>query len=332
MSQTDSLGVLLPTRDSMALLPLHLSAMQPWLDLAEEIIVVDSFSTDDTLELLRRELPEKKTRFYNHPRGLYQSWNYGIRQMTAKYCYISTVGETIQREGLENLRAAAESLRADVIISKPVFCYADGRPAKDLSLPIDDIIDTLKLRAPSALEPLQVLVFAIAHADAAMLGSSASDLYRTRVLQQHPFPTDHALAGDAKWGVLHACDVRWAVLTERVATYLQHPLQHDRAAVEAWAAVQPASDLARGVVERLLDEGRFTKAVLTNSGVLAVLDAFVRYDEDRCRLNQLRHGRWPWFANPAAWPLRWRRQSCRYRLEQAKLEALRRHATKKSTT
>ena len=324
MIQTANLAVLLPTRNSMALLPAHLSTMKYWLDLVEEIIVVDSFSTDGTLDLLRRELPEGKVRFFTNPPGLYESWNHGIRQMTTKYCYISTVGDQIQRSGLERLRAVAESLRADVVISKPEFLTANGQPAKDLQLPIDDIIGTLKLNTPTALMPLQMLIFAVAHANACLLGSSASNLYRTAILQQHPFPTDHGLGGDAKWGVLHACDVRWAVLTERVTTFLLHPVQHDHAALGAWDTVQSASDLARNVIKKLIDDGRFTEKILMKSGVLAVLDAFVQYDQDRCRLNQLRRGRWPWFANPAAWPLRWRRQSRRQRLEQTKRQALQR--------
>ena len=324
MSQTSNLGVVLPTRNSMALLPAHLSAMKPWLDIVDEIIVIDSFSTDGTLDLLRRELPEKKMRFLTHPPGLYESWNYGISQLTTKWCYISTVGETIQCGGLERLQSVAESFNADVVISKPEFHDSSDRSMKDISLPIDDIIDTLKLNSPSILTPLQTLVFAIAHADACLLGSSASNLFRTAVLQKHRFPIDHGLGGDAKWGILHAGDVRWAVLTECITTYLLHPVQHDRTALHAWNTAQPASDLARTTIKKLIDEGRFTKKVLIESGVLAVLDAFIQYDQDRCLLNQLRRGRWPWFVVPMAWHLRWRRQSCRQRLEQAKRQALER--------
>jgi len=327
MSQPSNLGVVLPTRNSMTLLPAHLSTMKSWLDIVDEIIVIDSFSTDGTLNLLKRELPEKKARFLTHPPGLYESWNYGIRQMTTKYCYISTVGDTIQRDWLAQLQAIAESLQADVVISKPKFLMANGQPAKDLQLPIDDIIGTLKLNAPTALMPLQVLVFAIAHADACLLGSSASNLYRTAILQQHPFPTDYGLGGDAKWGVLHACDARWAVLTECVTTFLLHQVQHDHVALSAWDTVQSASDLAHTAIKRLIDDGRVTKKVLMESGALAVLDAFVKYDQDRCRLNQLRRGQWPWFTNPTALLLRCRRNSQRQRLEQAKRQALQRQTT-----
>jgi glycosyltransferase involved in cell wall biosynthesis len=43
------LGVVIPTKNSMPYLPSHLEAMREWQDLAEEIVVVDSFSTDGSV-------------------------------------------------------------------------------------------------------------------------------------------------------------------------------------------------------------------------------------------------------------------------------------------
>ena len=40
----------------MALLPAHLATMQPWLELAEEIVVVASHSQNGTVRFLREKL------------------------------------------------------------------------------------------------------------------------------------------------------------------------------------------------------------------------------------------------------------------------------------
>ena len=44
----------------------------------QEVIVVDSFSTDGTIELIKAELRHPQLKIMAHPPGLYQSWNHGI--------------------------------------------------------------------------------------------------------------------------------------------------------------------------------------------------------------------------------------------------------------
>src|SRR5207248_6943191 len=46
------IGVVVPTRNSASLAPEHLETMRPWLDQVEQVVVVDSFSKDGTVQLL----------------------------------------------------------------------------------------------------------------------------------------------------------------------------------------------------------------------------------------------------------------------------------------
>src|SRR5258705_10933855 len=103
--RTVSLGVLVPTLNCASLVPAHLESMRSWFDFASEIVVVDSHSDDGTIDLLREGLKHPGLRILQHPRGLYQSWNFGINQITSKYTYVSTVGDSISRAGLEHLYA-----------------------------------------------------------------------------------------------------------------------------------------------------------------------------------------------------------------------------------
>ena len=100
--------------------------MKTWMDLAQELIVVDSYSTDGTFELLQAELRHPRLSLLQCPPGLYQSWNQGISRVQSKYSYVSTIGDTITREGLEHLTATAEALGSDVVISPPKFFTPDG--------------------------------------------------------------------------------------------------------------------------------------------------------------------------------------------------------------
>ena len=105
-----TISVVLPTYNCRSLLMPHLRSMEAWLDLADEVIVVDSRSTDGTLELIRAELRHPRLRIIERDRGLYQSWNEGIAATTGDWVYVSTAGDLITREQLLHLRAAGEAL------------------------------------------------------------------------------------------------------------------------------------------------------------------------------------------------------------------------------
>src|SRR5689334_10733893 len=112
---------MMPTLNCAALLPAHLASVQEWADLVEEIVVVDSDSTDGTLDYIQMHLRHPNVRLLRHPRGLYQSWNFGIRNITKKYTYISTVGDSMTRDGLLRLHKVAETAEFDAVVSKPNF-------------------------------------------------------------------------------------------------------------------------------------------------------------------------------------------------------------------
>src|SRR5437660_9427228 len=153
------IGVVVPTRNSATLVPAHLESMRPWLDQVEEVVVVDSFSTDGTVDLLKAGLRHPNLRILEHPPGLYQSWNHGIAQLKTEYCYISTVGDGITREGLEHLSEIIARLHCDAAISKPRFIDVNGGPFPTPRWPIDDVISTLRITQPIALSGPALFLF-----------------------------------------------------------------------------------------------------------------------------------------------------------------------------
>lgn len=110
MSIDPTISVVVPTYNCQHLLMTHLRRMQTWLDLIDEVIVVDSRSTDGTLELIRAELRHPRLRIIERDRGLYQSWNEGIAATTGDWVYVSTAGDLITREQLLHLRTVGEAL------------------------------------------------------------------------------------------------------------------------------------------------------------------------------------------------------------------------------
>jgi hypothetical protein len=316
------LGVVIPTKNSMPYLPAHLEAMRAWQDLAREIVVVDSFSTDGSVDFIKARPSHPNLRFLSHPPGLYQSWNLGITNITQTFVYLSTTGDTITRDGLEQLVSAAESLEADVVISKPRFVARDGVPAGDVQWPIDDIIATLNITAPRKLTKLESVVFAMAHATGALLGSSASNLYRTRMLQRLPFPTDFGTGGDGAWGLLHAPEVAWAVMPGSFSTFLIHPTNASDDEKHSWRTARRPDQVLRAAMESWRNSGIVNDPESRDIGWEETLGALTSFLDAKAAFDQNRHGSVPWVVNPRAWQNRLERGRSARRLDELKRRAL----------
>jgi glycosyltransferase involved in cell wall biosynthesis len=305
MSTNDSIGVVLPTLNCAALLPGHIQSMQAWLDVVSEIVVVDSHSNDGTVEYIREHLKHPGLRIYSHPRGLYQSWNFGLKQMQSKYAYISTVGDSITREGLEHLHAVAERLDCDVVISKPRFVTNEGTPVVKPDLwPIDDVLTTLQLEEPVCLHGFTLFFFVILNTTGAILGSSASNLYRIKLLQQRPFPTDFGTVGDGAWGAANVFDYRLGVTPEIFSTFRHHPKAYSK---EEYA-VENISWKLFLLAGKTLQQRLAMDSALRNEdkriGGTVFFDLIRELRESEHRLEILRHRKVPWIFNPIAWQVR----------------------------
>jgi hypothetical protein len=303
----------LPCRNSAAYLPVHLDALAGWIDLAEEVVVVDSASTDGTVDLLRRGIRHPRVRFLEHPPGLYASWNFGIGQVQSSYTYLATVGDRISRGGLIHLHEVARDLGADVVISPPRFVGTSGEVLPDRDWPVFRLLAWFGCDRPRAMTCEQAFAITALMLPSGALGSSASNLYRTDMLRLRPLPTDHGHVGDTAWTLLHGLDVRWALTPERVAEFLVHPSAERRS-------------LSRAELEALRD---LATAALAGHAEPSLLEGLGRWWQtsreyraaDR-RLHDLRSVGARWLLNPRAYVVRARRN--RLRAEAAALgEALR---------
>jgi len=200
----------------------HLRSMQDWLDLADEVIVVDSRSTDGTLDLIRSELRHPRLRIIERDRGLYASWNEGIAATTGDWIYISTAGDTITRDQLLHLRDVGEALSADVIVSPPSFAYEDGRPARDLGWPPTKLLAAFGQGQPFVMAPEATQFLAFQNCPNALLGSSAADLYRGTHLRARPFPTEYGVVGDTAWIMRYGHETRLALTPRSGSTFCIH--------------------------------------------------------------------------------------------------------------
>jgi glycosyltransferase involved in cell wall biosynthesis len=251
-------GVVIPCRNSAALVPRHLAALAPWIERAEEVIVVDSDSTDGTPELLRAGIRHPSVRFLRHPPGLYASWNFGIKHVRSTYTYVATMGDTITPTGLARLVETAERFGSDVVISPPRFVPLPGHPDVDWTWPVHRLIEWGQHAEPQALSGALAFLLTALKLPSGILGSSASNLYRTSTLQARPFPVDYGKGSDTAWALQHGLDVKWALLPTAVAEFLVHPSPADAHVRNLTKSLkQLAAEVCRGRGSRALPRGLY---------------------------------------------------------------------------
>jgi hypothetical protein len=306
------LSVVLPTLNCADALPAHLASMRSWLDLADEVIAVDSHSEDGTPEMIRERLKHPNLRVLDHPRGLYQSWNSGIRQTTGRWIYISTIGDTIKRAQLEHMLAAGESLGSDVVASPPAFVFDDHITIDPPVWPIRHILDFHGIDKPTELSPAAAFVHAVRHIPSSILGSSASDIYRGDHLRARPFPLDYGVAGDTGWAIQHGLDTRFC-FTNRVGSVFRFHSDIYTRPEDGWVkrSIHSLRNLGMRVLKENLESGK-------SAEILGLLEDFEKSAETlRDAQKQWGVSRRssaigiPWYLRPAAVHARCRRNDCR---------------------
>lgn len=311
------IGVVLPTLNVAEYLPEHLASMRDWLQLVEEIVVVDSESSDGTVEMLQAELGHDRVRYFSRPRGLYQAWNFGVAQVRAPYTYVSTVGDSISRDGLAALYEVACSRAADVVISPPRFVNQQGQPATSLDWPIQRLIRDFDIREPVRLTRCAAFGIAVLSNDDALLGSSASNLYNTRYLADHPFPAEFGTAGDCAWALANGLDAGIAILPVSVSTFRIHEKAYAKSAYAVEDRLRKLNDLAvesyraAASADPSLSE---TPPGCILGNILAVREAMFA---SRNTLSALRQSiGWRWVFSLYAWRARLRRSQERRKVRQ----------------
>ena len=225
MTETNhgTLSVVIPTYNCRPLLDRHLKHLQTWMDLAYEIIVVDSQSNDGTRTYLEEKIKHPRLQFIDRDRGLYESWNAGISASSGDWIYLSTIGDTIEREHLIKMLKQGTLAKADVVISPCRFVDEEGN-----SLPRTKRGNPAILRnwggSSFSLKPPAAKYHAYSGAGIqSLLGSCASDIFRGDFLRSRPFPTNYHTHGDVAWTLRHAHEMRLCVVPEIGSTFCRHP-------------------------------------------------------------------------------------------------------------
>jgi len=215
------ISAVLPIYNCRERLERHLRSVVTWASKVREIIVVDSGSTDGTLEMAQEILTPFGANFIHNPPGLYQSWNAGITAATSPWCYISTVEDPISLEGLSHLLDIASLHDSDVVISPPEMMNHDGTAPVEEKMPSNRLADAFTNcdHKERVLNRFESMVFCIGFLPSTLLGSSASNLYKSSFMKGYPFPSGFGSAGDSAWAAHVAGFAKIAFTPQKVARF-----------------------------------------------------------------------------------------------------------------
>ena len=204
------ISIVSPVMNCIGEMPAHAEHLRVLAEVAAEIIVVDSHSSDGTKDFLQKALHDTDIRFLDHPPGLYESWNQAITTASQPFVTMGTVGDILLPESLERLYETANRFSADVVISAPTFVPIDG-PRSHKRWPIHQLIERLGQTKPFALDGPSWIAANFAFYSSSLISSSASNLYRTSVLKANPFPTNLRHWGDIAWALMMGDRVKWVI-------------------------------------------------------------------------------------------------------------------------
>jgi hypothetical protein len=215
------ISVILPTRNVMGTIDAHVAKISAWLPKVQQVIVVDS-SVDGTLDFLREKLAAlPNVAFHSRPHGLYESWNFAVRQAAEDFVYFSTVGDGIDAVGLLHLLEVARETDADMVLSPPEMLDDAGNP-HDRKWPIHFLCEELRGSGVYLLQPEEAFILSTSAIPETVLGSSASNLYRREFLSARPFPEGWGHDADSAWMISNGMHARIALTQRCVSRFVVH--------------------------------------------------------------------------------------------------------------
>jgi len=288
------ISVVIPVYHCAERLPEHIESLRGLRDQVHEFIWVITECPDGSHQLARGAAKELGGKVLEVPRGLYQAWNAGIGATTGDFIYISTVGDTIQTEGLATLRRTLEETGADMVFSPPIIHPPSRKNIKTVRhWPIFRFASVLASFAGRKIPRKTAVLMQILAGASGLAGSAASCLFRASVLKSRPFPTDHHHYGDTAWLFRYLPEITLAYCPHAVARFVIHN-----------------SDIRRVVEKEQIYQGMLGLAAhLPDPGPSTVREMI-----EACQgIDAIRHPhpRLGWWCLPQSWIYRWHRQRSR---------------------
>lgn len=215
-------SIILLTRNSMAFLKQRVESIRRQTMTDFEVIVVDTDSTDGTLEYLKSwSAKDTRVSIHSSPPGVYCAINCGITLAKGEYIYIATSDDTMREDALEKMvKVLVEHPDCDICDTK--LCQIDEND-RILRYGDEEFLDCsghlLFDRAVECVReyPLDFLM----HCGGKTVYISLTQILIRKTLFDKTglFPENYGPSADYKWGMLAALNSKVYYLPEELATW-----------------------------------------------------------------------------------------------------------------
>ncbi len=221
------ISVVMPTLNCRYLIESQEEAIRSLCGAVGEIVIVDSFSEDGTVEFLESILDGLPVRVIRRPRGLYASWNTGIANCDGEWIHVATAGDLIDGRELRYLLEIAKSRGTDVVAGTPRFVNTENEAIDDRLWPIVELFNRRVGEELVQMSGTELVAFSLVSCrpyrrTQSWLGSSASNLYKASCLKKLPFPTSVGPSGDALWALVNSATVSATFCGRRCGRFVVH--------------------------------------------------------------------------------------------------------------
>jgi glycosyltransferase involved in cell wall biosynthesis len=211
--------VIIPTLNCRKKLISHIEKSQGWIPHVAEIIAIDSSSTDGTWEVLNEKLTPFDAKLISTGPGLYRAWNHAVSLATQPYVYFSTIGDIISKEDLYRLYDIIHTKSLDLLIAPPRIIDESGLELISIKWPIHYISNRLPDNSIYILDQKESMLLASAFVPESIIGSSASNMYRSDILKQFPFPIEFGHQGDVAWAIKNIPIIKTGIHTSLTGNF-----------------------------------------------------------------------------------------------------------------
>ena len=224
---TPTVSVLLPNLNHLQFLQERTDSilnqtLQDW-----ELIVVDSYSTDGSWEFFETLAgQDRRVKISQAPKGLYESWNRCLKQVTGDFVYIATSDDSMRPDALEKMVGAlSEHPECEICDSQldMVDQSGDSIPGIEDRLLIYRYLGELKDKKHIRRRPHDGLVYLTANP---VYTSITQILFRRSLLERVGlFKTNWGSKCDYEWGIRASLSTNTVYLPDKLSTWLRHDQQ-----------------------------------------------------------------------------------------------------------
>lgn len=191
------LSICLPTRNSARFLEPRLRSILDQTFDDWHVVVVDTSSTDGTLEMIRDLIPEAKRTICTSDPGLYQAWNLCVSYSTGELIHFATSDDCEHSSFYEKLISIYRATKCDMVHS---LWGAIDETGREVPMPVQPMVRVFGCVPGRVYRKDPIANFLGNLLLAPTAGPSNSALLKRNLFRQFGgFPSNYGVIGDRGW-------------------------------------------------------------------------------------------------------------------------------------